>query len=157
MARTARQITTEDSRSFNEMRSRHLQEKYTHEEMQVLLRKYGFPGDWNFIKALTRGENSPLRELREVVNGKIHVFYTFSDKPTYIERIKSAYKEYRDKTAASVTVQLSRMTVKNAAKIEDIPQQTPQEEEKDSIQIAIELLKAEGYRIYKPKVEYEEL
>jgi hypothetical protein len=161
MARPVREITEKDSSRYNTMRANHLQESYTYEELQEIFRKNDFPGDWNFIKALTWGDNPPLHKVtRKTEDGKERIYYRFHDKPLFVERLKNAYKEYRKKASAKITVKLSnetKMRVENAGKIET-PQSQPQQEEKDVIELAIELLKSEGYRIYKPKpIEYEEI
>lgn len=156
MARPVREITNEDVRKYNDMRAKHQQESYTYNEIVEMFRKIHLPGEWNFIKELTWGEHPPLHKYKETIEGKEKIFYRFHDKPLYKERLKKAYDEYRTKSSAKVTVVLSKTTIKNTECMET-PQQKPKEEEKSVIECAIELLKKEGYRIYKPKVEYEEI
>lgn len=138
------EVTENEIQAFNWMRESMVGKEMNPEGLREQLKKLQYKPNGNFILAITSGENPPI--IR-VSRGK----YVFNPKPVYIDRMKKVWKDYADygnkksenKSDKPVIIHKS---FKLLTGVTD-----------ENVLSAINLLKEKGYKIYRPKVEYEEI
>lgn len=124
------EVTESEIQAFNWTRESMVGKEMNLEGLREQLKKLQYKPNGNFIAAIISGENPPIIRVNR---GK----YVFNPKPVYIDRLKTVWNNYTDRCNSN------RKNNTPVAKI--------------SIEDAIAVLKQHGYRVLKPKVEYEEI
>ena len=116
-------------RQFNLFRVNMLNKKLQIIEMgKELKRKTNLPGSMTFVKYLAEGPNPPIVRNEDAT-------YSVNDKPVHKERLQTCVDEYNKAIQRNTKKPTFHTTVEEA----------------------IALLKSKGYKIMKPRLEWDEL
>ena len=129
MRKTTKHIVDEQEiMRFNLRRENENGKTYNAEEFKELLKAMGYTTSGNLITCMVKGDNPPFIRVER---GK----YAFNPKPVHIQRLQKVWDEYGAigrKLKENHTIKMDIVT-------------------------AIEVLKANGYKVLKPITQYEEV
>lgn len=128
----ARQVTQDEIAAFNSMRESYVGKQFGASEMRNLLGAIGFPNTAPFLTCISRGAIPPVIKTSF---GK----YTFDPQVVNIERMQTVFNLY------------AKGFNNGDEEYKQSPTPESKPEDKDSIELAIELLKSCGYKIQRPK------
>ena len=141
MSKPRRIISSEEIVRFNEVRRNAAGKVFDRTEILTLLHGMGLSKNITFLSYITKGVNPPIVRIDRNK-------YAFVEKPVHIARLQQVVADW-SKKVSSYNKKYRHPDMKNEEK---------ELSEIDSkIKEAIKLLKDNGFKVLKPKVEYEEI
>lgn len=122
------EVTEDEIKGINWSRESMVGKEMTIAEAKDWLRKINLPNNPNFFSHMTKGVNPPLVRVKRGI-------YVVNPKPIHIDRMKKVWQDYAN------CGKVKKMTITQTADIDN----------------AIKLLKDNGYKVFKPIVEYKEV
>lgn len=122
------EVTESEITAINWSRESMIGKEMTVAEAKDWLRKMNLPDNPNFFSCIAKGVNPPLVRVKRGI-------YVVNPKPIHIDRMKKVWQDYADYG------KVKQKTITQPADIDN----------------AIKLLKDNGYKVFKPIVEYKEV
>lgn len=136
------EVTENEIIALNWMRESKQGRTFTRQEIKDIFKKIHFPICDAFLMSITNGANPPIIKIDK---GK----YQFAPTPIHIDRLKTVWDDYNK-------YNMSHKTKKSIKSDIDTITELKANQELDE-QSCINYLKSLGYKIYRPKLEYEEI